>query len=78
MRKLVNIKAVKTLIYYAKESIDVNSTVVYIFEFVYRVSSFKRRGVYKIPEVSGAAYIGRRRLYLYQRFITYLKGVGKK
>ena len=28
----------------------------------YRIFSFKRRGVYKIPEVSGAAYIGRRRL----------------
>ena len=26
-------------------------------EIAYRISSFKRRGVYKIPEVSGAAFI---------------------
>ena len=41
-----------------------------LFEFVYRmikycryrISSIKRRGFYKIPEVLGAAYIGWRRL----------------
>ena len=30
--------------------------------FIYCISSFKRRGVYKISKVLGAAFIGERRL----------------